>query len=267
MPDSTDQRAVTIVEHLGRRIAALVHDPALLDDEHLVGSVCAAAGLALENGRLQAELQARLSDLAASRTRFVEAEETERRRIERDLHDGTQQRLVSVAMTLGLAEAKAANDPASMGALLQEARDGLTEALNELRELSQGIHPSILTERGLPGAVEELASRARIPAHLDVTLARRLPEHIEAAAYYVVAESLTNIAKHGGTASAHISIAERDGCVRVVVSDTGPGGADEKHGSGLKGLRDRVEAIGGQLSVHSPAGHGTTVKAEIPCAS
>jgi signal transduction histidine kinase len=267
VPESTARRAVTMVEHEGHRVAALVHDTALLEDEHLVGSVCAAAGLALENGRLQAELQARLADLAASRTRIVEAGEAERRRIERDLHDGTQQRLVSVAMTLGLAEARAANDPGRTQTLLQEARAGLTEALRELRELSQGIHPGILTERGLPGAVEELTSRARIPVHVDVTLARRLPEHIEAAAYFVVAEGLTNVAKHVQAPEVRVAVAESDGWVRVAVSDIGPGGADERQGTGLRGLRDRVEAIGGRLSVHSPAGGGTTLTAEIPCGS
>jgi signal transduction histidine kinase len=267
LPKATTERGVTMVEHGGRRVAALIHDPALHQDQRLVQSVCAAAGLALENGRLQAELQARLADLAASRSRIVEAEETERRRIERDLHDGTQQRLVSVAMTLGLAESRAANDPGGTQTLLREARTGLADALSELREISQGIHPSILTERGLRGALDELASRAGLPVHLDVTLTRRLSEYVEATGYYVVSEALTNIAKHARATSASVAVTDTAGGFAVVVTDDGVGGAQEHHGSGLKGLRDRVEAIGGRLTVHSPPGRGTTLRVELPCES
>ena len=264
LPDGPE-RAVTEVQREGRRIAALIHDPALDDEPELVASAGAAAALALENERLQAELRARLEELHASRARIVEAADDERRRIERDLHDGTQQRLVSIAMTLGLAESRLAHDPAAVGPLLGQARTALSDALSELRELSQGIHPGILSERGLRAALEELAYGARVPLELDVDLPDRLPEPVEAAAYFVVSEALTNVAKHAAASSVRVRVARANGCAVVEVADDGVGGADGARGTGLRGLGDRVDALGGRLVVVSPAGRGTVLQAEIPC--
>jgi signal transduction histidine kinase len=265
LPDGPD-RAVTQVQRDGRRIAALVHDPALADEPELVASAGAAAALALENERLQAELRARLEELRASRARIVEAAQAERRRIERDLHDGTQQRLVSIAMLLGLTDSRLDRDPAAVRPLLDQARAELTDSLRELRELSQGIHPGILTERGLPAALEDLAYRARLPLELDVGLSERLPDRVEAAAYFVVSEALTNIAKHAGASAVRVRVQRTDGRAVVEIADDGIGGADRAQGSGLRGLADRVDALGGRLRVESPPGRGTVVHAEIPCA-
>ncbi len=260
-------RAVTPVERDGRRIGALVHDPALREDPELLASVSAAAALTLDNERLQAELRARLEELRRSRGRIVEAAAAERRRIERNLHDGTQQRLVSIAMALGLADARLATEPAAARPIVQEARRALAETLDELRELSQGIHPGILTERGLPAALDELAYRAGIPLDRRVALEGRLPEAVEAAVYYLVSESLTNVVKHAEASQARVAVERRNGTVVVEVADDGAGGADAGAGSGLRGLSDRVQALGGRLDVRSPEGRGTVVRAEIPCAS
>src|SRR5215207_102219 len=265
MPDGPE-RTVTEVQREGRRIAALIHDPALADEPELVASAGAAAALALENERLQAELRARLEELRASRARIVEAAQQERRRIERDLHDGTQQRLVSIAMTLGLADSRLDRDPPAARSLLDEARASLTDALRELRELSQGIHPGILNERGLRAALEELAYSARLPLELEIALSQRLPDRVEAAAYYVVSEALTNIAKHAEASAVRIRVQRTDGRAVVEVADDGVGGADNARGTGLRGLADRVDALGGRLRVESPRGRGTVVHAEIPCA-
>jgi signal transduction histidine kinase len=264
LPSDDADRSVTMVERDGRRIAALFHDPAV-DDEPLMRSACAAAALALENERLQAELRAQLAEARSSRARIVEATEGERRRIERDLHDGTQQRLVSIAMTLGLAEAKAAQDGAARE-LIVESRAALSAALGELRELSQGIHPGILSDRGLAPALLDLVTRLRMPVDLDVALDQRLPARVETAAYYVVSEGLTNIAKYAHAASAHVRVTRENGAALVEISDDGSGGADPTKGSGLRGLRDRVEALGGRFAFTSPRGHGTTIRAELPCA-
>jgi signal transduction histidine kinase len=215
--------------------------------------------------RLNAELHARLEDLRASRARIVEAADEERRRIERNLHDGTQQRLVSISMALGLAEAKLESDPAGAGAVFGEARQGLSAALEELRALSHGIHPGILNERGLAAALEELTMGAAVAVALDVADSDRLPEQVEAAAYYVVSEALANVAKHSHATSARVRVETARGELVVEVADDGMGGADSGRGSGLRGLTDRVEALGGRLWLSSPPGQGTIVRAEIPC--
>jgi signal transduction histidine kinase len=264
LPETGGERQSTLVERDGRPIAALIHDPALEHNAELVNSVCAAAGLTLENERLHAELRARLAELQASRARLVEATEIERRRIERDLHDGTQQRLVSVAMSLGLAESKLPDD-AEAAPIVREAREALTLALAELRELSQGIHPSILTERGLPGALDELCRRAALPAILDVSLDRRLPTQVETAAYFVVSEALTNAVKHSHANELRVGVQISSGVLVTEVADDGIGGAGGGGGSGIRGMTDRVEALGGRLTVSSPPGRGTTLRAEIPC--
>jgi signal transduction histidine kinase len=256
---------VSVAERDGRKIAALVHDPALGEEPQLVQSVCAAAALALENERLQAELRAQLEELRASRARIVEAADQARRRIERNLHDGAQQRLVSISMALGLAQAKLQSDPAAAGAVFGEARQGLSTALEELRELSHGIHPAILTERGLMAALDELTLRAAVPVELAVADTDRLPERVEAAAYYVVSEALANVAKHAHATIARVRVQPAGGKVVIEVADDGIGGADAGRGSGLRGLTDRVEALGGRLWLSTPPGQGTIVSAEIPC--
>jgi signal transduction histidine kinase len=263
-PVAADGAAVTVLEQHGQRIAALVHDPALAEDPALLNAVSTAAGLALENERLLAELRAQLEQLRESRARIVEAGDSERRRLERNLHDGAQQRLVSLALALGLAESKVEQEPSTAVALLQSAREELTEALAELRELARGIHPAVLTERGLDYALTALAERAPVEATLDVKLNRRPPPPIEAAAYYVVAEALANVAKYAQATSATVSVRMDDERLRVEVADDGVGGADPSAGSGLRGLEDRVQAFGGSLRVLSRPGEGTRVLAELP---
>jgi len=265
LPSESESRVVSIAERDGRQIAALVHDSALAEDPQLVESVCAAAALALENERLQAELRAQLQEVEASRRRIVEAGQEERRRIERDLHDGTQQRLVSVAMMLGLADTKLSSDPAAAGELVKDAKSNLSEALHELRDVSQGIHPGILTERGLPAALAELVQRVRMPIVLEMSVTERLPDRVEQAAYYFVSEALTNIVKYAHASKGHVQVERCNGVAKIRVSDDGKGGAEAVRGSGLRGLQDRVEALGGQLTIWSPRDRGTVVEAEIPC--
>jgi signal transduction histidine kinase len=265
LPGPGGERAATIVEREGEPIAALIHDPALAENNELVQSVCAAAALTLENARLQAELRARLTELQASRARLAEATDTERRRIERDLHDGTQQRLVSIAMTLSLAESKLIVDRSTVEPVLREARDALAVALAELRELTQGIRPAILVERGLAAALDDLSRRAALPVELDVSVSGRLPEQIEGAAYFVASEALTNAAKHSHATEVRLAASHEGGVLVLEVIDDGIGGAVPGGGSGLRGLADRVEALGGRLTVSSPPGRGTTLRVEIPC--
>ena len=265
LPDASGERRSTVVERDGQPIAVLIHDPALEHNAELVDSVCAAAGLTLENERLKAELRARLAELQASRARLVEATDAERRRIERDLHDGTQQRLVSIAMSLGLLESKLPASPEQAGPIVHEARAALTATLAELRELTQGIHPTILVERGLPAALDELCHRSALPARLQLALEARLPEQVESAAYFFVSEALTNAAKHSHASEVRVAAACAGALLTVEVGDDGIGGAAARGGSGLRGLADRVEALGGRFTVSSPPGRGTTVRAEIPC--
>jgi signal transduction histidine kinase len=255
----------TLVERDGHRVGALVHDPRSRDEPELVEAVTAVAALALDRARLQAELRARIAELHASRARLVEATAAERRRIERNLHDGAQQRLVSVAFSLGLAQSRLTNDQPGAGAALAEARTGLATALAELRRLSQGIHPGVLVERGLRAAVAELTWNAPAPVAVDWDAPDRLPDDIETAAYYVIAEALANTAKHARAGSVRVGVKARDGLVRIEIADDGAGGADPAAGAGLRGLGDRVAALGGDLTVDSPAGEGTTVRMEVPC--
>jgi signal transduction histidine kinase len=214
--------------------------------------------------RLNAELHARLEELAASRARIVTAGDVERRRLERNLHDGAQQRLVSLSLFLRLALAKLESDPAAAHAALAEANDELALAHEELRELARGLHPAVLTERGLRAAVEVLAGRAPIPVEIAGIPDERLPEPVEAAAYYLIAEALTNVTKYARASNVRIRLAASDGTVVVEVSDDGVGGADPASGTGLRGLADRVEALDGSLEVESPIGAGTSLRAELP---
>jgi PAS domain S-box-containing protein len=388
--DGENGEAATIVEQDGRRIAALVHDEALRDHPELVNAVCAAAGLALENERLQVELKARLDELAgerdfvtavidtadtlvcvldragrfvrfnracervsgysseevigrhlslllpeeerdgvavaladvrthdvarpnennwvtrsgdrrliawrntalrdastgadyvvssgiditearradeelrASRARIVEAGDRERSRLERNLHDGAQQHLVALSLTLRMAQAKLASDPAEAEQILAGANEELAQALSELRELARGIHPAILTDRGLEAAVQALAGRTPLPVEIAASLDGRLPPSVEAAAYYIVAESIANVSKYAQASSVRVELARANAALRVQVVDDGVGGADPLGGTGLRGLVDRVESLDGDLAVTSPPGGGTIVRAEIP---
>jgi PAS domain S-box-containing protein len=202
-------------------------------------------------------------ELRASRARLVEAADDARRKLERNLHDGAQQRLVALSVSLRLAESKLGAEPETAASILAGAREELTYALEDLRELARGIHPAVLTDRGLGAAVEALVARSPLPVEADVELVE-LPPAVEAAAYYVVAEALTNIVKYAQASSAVVRIAREDGVLAVTVGDDGVGGADPADGSGLRGLADRVAALDGSLSVASPQGGGTAVRAEIP---
>jgi signal transduction histidine kinase len=257
-------RAWTAVEREGRVVGAIVHDVSLSEDPVLLRSVAAAAGLAVENERLQAQLRARVEDLRASRARIVEAGTHERRRLERNLHDGAQQRLVALSLTLRLAQAKVHKDPEKANELLAGAQDELNLALGELRELARGIHPAILSDRGLGAALEALVGRAPIPVQLAELPGDRLPEAIEAAAYFLVAEALTNVVKYAHASQATVRVSQSNGAAVVEVADDGVGGADPGRGSGLRGLADRVAALDGRMAIESPAGVGTRLRAEIP---
>jgi signal transduction histidine kinase len=219
--------------------------------------------VAAENVRLDAELQARLDELRDSRARIVEAGYVARRKLERDLHDGAQQRLVGLALDLRLARERLEEDPVAAGAMLDEASAELAKTTDELRELARGIHPAILSDRGLEAAVESLAQRAPLPVEIETSVDGRLPEPVEAAAYFVVSEALTNVVRHSGADRAEIGITRANGRLVVQVADDGSGGADPA-GSGLRGLADRVAALDGRLEVHDPAGGGTIVRADIP---
>lgn len=250
-----------MVEHDGRPVAVLIHDRALEHNPGLAGSVCAAAGPAPENERRQAELRARLDEVQASRARLVKAADAQRRQIERQLHDGAQQRLVSIAMSLGLLDSKLPADPEQGKPIVAEARQALAAALAELRELTWAIHPAILTERGLPGALDELCRRAPVPAHLELTFGGRLPEQVETAAYHVVSEALTNAARHAQPSEVRVAARCTGGLLTIEVADDGAAGP----APGLLDLADRVEALGGRLILSSPPGAGIRLRAEVPC--
>jgi signal transduction histidine kinase len=217
------------------------------------------ARMALENERLAAQVRAQLGEVRASRARIVEAQDAERRRIERDLHDGAQQRLVALAIRLD----QARDGSASASALIDATTSELLTAIKEVRDLARGVHPTILTEAGLAAAVDALAERAPIPVSTDIPEQRFAPE-VEAAAYFVVAEALTNVARYSDASEARVEADVDDGVLAVRVSDDGRGGADAERGTGLRGLADRLAAVGGELDVSSEPDHGTTVLATIP---
>jgi signal transduction histidine kinase len=258
------ERAMARVERDGRPIAALGYDASLDDDPELVEAVTAAAAIAIDNASLLAEREAQLAEIKASRERIVAAGDAERRRLERNLHDGAQQRLVGIALQLRLLQNRVSDDP-SAAALVTTASDELANSLSELRELARGIHPAVL-EHGLPAALEALATRAPVPTHVDCVLPGRLGEPVELAAYFVSCEALANVAKYAQATTAAIRVRQEGRRLLVEVADNGIGGADAVLGSGLRGLADRVEALDGTLRVTSPAGAGTTVRAELPCA-
>jgi len=243
----------------------LVYDEGLELEPQLVKLTAAAASMALEHTRLQAEVQAQLEQVRASRARLVEAGDAERRRLERDLHDGAQQRLVTLSLALGMARDRAAGADPELEALIDSAGKEAREALTELRELARGIHPAVLTETGLTGAVQALVERSPVAATITAVPDERFPAAIEATAYFVVSEALANVAKHAMADGAQVTIRRRrPGRLVVEVSDDGAGGA-RPEGSGLRGLADRVASVGGVLRVDSPPGGGTRLEADIPC--
>jgi signal transduction histidine kinase len=265
-PHGDQRRAVTELGDANERIAVLVYDPAIREQEgSLVDAVCAAARLALGNARLHAELRAQLAKVRESRARLVAAADDERRRIERDLHDGAQQRLVALALDLRVAQRRLDGAGGEVADVLAHAVDSLQGAIEELRELARGVHPAILSEEGLGPALRSLAARASLPVQVVAAPERRLPQELESAAYFVAAEALTNALKHESATSVTIGARQENGTLLVEVFDDGAGGADASKGTGLRGLVDRVEAHGGRLFVESRAGHGTKVTGELPC--
>jgi signal transduction histidine kinase len=256
------RRTVTEIDRHGERVAAIVHDRA--QDADTVRAAGAATALMLENQRLDAELRARLVELGASRARLVEAADGERRRIERDLHDGAQSRLVALALNLRLAR-MSVTDGSDTAALLDGSIHELGQSLKELRDLARGIHPAVLSDRGLEPAVRALAARAPVPVDIVGHAAGRLPAAVETAAYFVVSEALTNVSKYAQAEHATVRVERVGGQLLVEVTDDGVGGATPSHGSGLRGLSDRVAALSGTLEVSSPPGRGTRLRAQLPC--
>jgi signal transduction histidine kinase len=251
---------VTRIERDGETLAVLIHDPVdLVEDPNLVEAVGSVARLALENERLSAQVRAQLEEVRASRERIIEAGDAERRRVERDLHDGAQQRLVALAMRLQTAR----KTTPGAEALLDEATAELQTAVAEVRGLARGLHPTILTELGLAAAVDALAERTPIPVSVDIP-ETRFPEAVEATAYYVVAEAITNMTRYAEARTARVTATVEDDHLVTVVQDDGRGGADATRGSGLRGLADRVAAVRGRLEVLSPIGVGTTIRVELP---
>ncbi|HWT92578.1 MAG TPA: sensor histidine kinase [Solirubrobacteraceae bacterium] len=259
-------RSATDVRRDGVLVGALIHDRALCDEPDILAAVANGAALALDHQRLDAELRARVEELRESRQRILEVGLAERRRLERDLHDGAQQRLVSLSLQLGLVTQqldRGGTDAARE--LLDGARGEARAALEDLRELARGIHPAVLTDRGLGPALEALADRATVPVDLQGLPDERLPWAVEAAAYFVVSESLTNVAKYARATHAEVRVGREHGWALVEVADDGVGGADPSSGSGLRGLADRLAALDGRLEIESAEGRGTTVRARIPC--
>ena len=259
-PEQGDQRVVTLVEDGGTLVAALLHDPNALRDATLAQSVVAAVRLVLANVRLRAEDAARMREVAASRRRLVEAGDEERRRLREQLRGGAEQLLAGVSADLN---SSAVQHEGAKALALLSLVDELDAAAEDLTRFAQGVHPRALTEHGLAQALRELAGRAPVPVAVDVPT-RRYPAPQEAAAYFVCAEALANVAKYAGATGASISVVDRDARLVVSVADDGRGGAEPTRGSGLHGLDDRVEALGGRLSISSPAGEGTRIEADLP---
>jgi signal transduction histidine kinase len=260
LPESDGARMVTRLERDGELLGVLVHDATIdAEDPGLVEAVGSVARLALENERLAAQVRAQLEEVRASRSRIIEAGDAERRRVERDLHDGAQQRLVALAMRLQLAK----ETTTGASALIDEATAELQTAIGEVRGLARGLHPTILTEAGLGAAVEAIAERTPLPVVVDIP-ERRYETRVEATAYFVVAEALTNVARYASAMEARVTVRDEGERLVLLVTDDGRGGADPALGSGLRGLSDRVEAVGGRLTISSPPGGGTVLQAELP---
>jgi signal transduction histidine kinase len=264
LPEATANRAVSILESDRGTVGAIVHDPHLLDNPGLVASVVAATRLAVENEQLHAEVEAQLAEVQASRARIVTAGDAERRRLERDLHDGAQQRLVALSLALRRTRTRAKDADPELGASLDEATAMVHRALEELRELARGIHPAVLTESGLAGAISSLTAGSPANVTLERVPSERVAPEVEAAAYFFVSEALANVAKHAPGSNVTVRaelVAER---LELEVVDDGPGGASTSRGSGLLGLEDRVAAIGGRVEINSRPGRGTGLRAWLP---
>ena len=263
-PTSSADRGVRVLSREGEPMAALTFDPALDEEHELLDAVVATTSIALENGRLRAELRARLSELQESRGRVLEAGRQERQRLERDLHDGAQVRLVALSMELGMLGAAPGTDDELRTRLLH-AKSEVSASLEELRDVARGIYPAVLSAHGLDVALESLAARAPVPVQLTVAIPERPPPAVEVAAYYVVSEALANAGKHSQATAVQVCVERQDSRLVVDVRDNGRGGARAHPGSGLDRLGLRVEALGGRLSVRPADGGGVQVHAELPC--
>lgn len=261
LPDEDPARSVTVIERDGQKVAALVHDPAVLEDPGLLEAVSSAAQLAALNVRLGAEVRTRLEELSASRRRILEAEDSERERLAHRLEQGAEHRLEQLRDKLRAACASGVSEATAKRVAQAEAQ--LTQTLAELGELARGLHPGILAESGLAGALASLVERMEVPVELSVA-ADALPPPVEAAAYFVCSEALANVVKYASASRVSVSVRIHDGRATVEVEDDGVGRADLRRGSGLRGLADRIEALGGTLRLDSPPGHGTSLVAEIP---
>lgn len=260
LPDAHSSRAATIVRENHEPVAALVHDSAVLDDPQLLDSVAAAMRIAVANARLQSEVRSQLAEIERSRRRIVEAGDRQRQRLEHELHEGAERRLAEVSALL---EQTGDGADADVTTLLEETRAELGRAQAELKAFARGIHPRALTEGGLAAALPDLARSAPLPVELEVADAR-FPAHVEVAAYFVCSEALANIGKYAEASHAAIEVGLREATLVVSVEDDGRGGASLEAGSGLRGLADRVEALGGRLELESPPGDGTRLLAELP---
>jgi signal transduction histidine kinase len=255
-------RRVTRIEGRRQPVAALVHDAAILDDRALLDAVAAAARLAASNARLQAEVRAQLAELRASRRRLVEAGDDERRRLEQRLRDSANRRLTLLARMLASAHERAESGSPTV-ARIRRAEDQLEHTLRDLHELAAGLHPRVLSESGLAGALRSLADQSPVPVELTV-LDERVPEQIEVATYFVCAEALANVAKYASASRVAVAVREAGGRLLVEIEDDGVGEADIERGTGLRGLADRVEALGGSLGIDSPSERGTRLAVELP---
>jgi signal transduction histidine kinase len=263
LEDGSGRSATPIVTD-GVPVAMMLHDSGLDDEPRLIASVAAATGMSIQNAQLQVELRARLEELRGSRIRILEAEQRERRRLERDLHDGAQQRLIALSMELGELGDQLPGD-SDLGTRIDRARQEVTASLAELRDLAHGIHPAAVSDHGLAVALESVATRATIPVEVIGATEDRFPEPVELAAFFIVCEALANIARHSEASSALVELERKQAALVVEVTDDGIGGASADTGTGLRGVADRVEALGGRLQVWSPVGEGTRLRAEIPC--
>jgi signal transduction histidine kinase len=267
LPSGDSSRAVTVLDRDGETLAAIVHDAAVADDPRLMAAATSAVTIAIENERLHAIVRAQLQDVRASRARIVAAEDAARRRLERDLHDGAQHRLVALSLALGMARHRLDTD--TDRALVDSLDIAISEvraALADLRDLARGIHPEILTRAGLVAAIRSLAERTPVPVQVTAEEDERLPASVEAAAYFVVCEAVANAVKHAGATQVTVRVLPLPGAVNVEIVDDGVGGADIRRGTGLRGLEDRVHALGGDFEVTRPLTGGTRVAAHIPCA-
>jgi signal transduction histidine kinase len=260
--DTADRLVVPVRASDGGRLALVLADPSLRRHGRPMAAAVSAAGLALENARLQAGIRAQLEQVRASRARIVEAGLAERRRLERDLHDGAQQRLLALTMQLGAVRTAVADERTRL--LVDTARSDLREAVAELRDLARGLHPAVLSQAGLSAALESVAERLPVPVALDVPSGRFEPT-VESAAYFLACEAMTNAAKHADASSVRVCVRPLPDRLLVEVLDDGVGGAAASPGGGLAGLQDRVAALGGTLTVDSPPGQGTRITASIPC--